>query len=369
MLAKVKITVVSSKQEFILLVAKMNLKGILVFTPQRIPINSALKLELKLGKTRPISLNGKVHKITETPSAKKGLLIVFIDPSPEGQKRIEQFIEKNKDTSKKTKPVKKPKKSLKKIMPKRSKKKTAPEEQNILKPEKTVIVDNTLPALSLQSPDNLSAMHVTTKDEENIHHASARLGEATRHLNLSDTVPRHKAHRKSLVSRLYRALGAVLVLVGIVVFFRHGIGWIQKTFNISLVPESSQTITQTPTSNSGTATPSTPVNTPKGKANLDSITSEDQGDYLKITLLGDGDFASFVSEKVKNPHKIILTFNNITNANINTKVDINNPPISKIETAMINNKVQVTLWLSENSFPDFDPKPFPNGMDLFFYRD
>ncbi|MCB0272623.1 MAG: hypothetical protein KDD46_06395 [Bdellovibrionales bacterium] len=375
MRAKVKISVISTGQEFLLLVAKMNLKGILVFSPQILPPDSELILELKLGVENPIMLKGFVHKVSEDDASKRGMVIAFLNPSEDTKKTIQDFIQRSQgEPEEKPLPKKEKVKETKKEKILKAKKQAQTkksEDDEIIRPEKTVIVDNTLPALSLQSPDNSRELLVSTKDEENVHHAGKGLGGETRHVQIHETLTRRKKPTKPFqFSTVYKALGIVLVLVGVVVFFRHGVGWVEKTFDIQLVPDQVKTVTN-PNQPLPTVTPQVPSTSSNAPASgsLDSVTVEDQGDFMKITLLGEGNYNDFTVEKLKDPYRLVFSFNSLDKLNATMPMNVNNNPVKTIEAKSENNKIIMTIFMLKKEFMEFDAKPFPNAMDIFFYRE
>lgn len=361
MRAKVKISVISTGQEFLLLVAKMNLKGILVFAPQIIAPNSELLLELKLGTENPIMLKGFVHKVSEDSATKKGMVIAFLNPSDSTRKSIEAFIHQTQGSS--AKPA---------VPPKKTKPIFTPPKRNIpdvLEPEKTVIVDNTLPALSLQSPDNSEELRLSTFDEENVHHGSSDIGGETKHVQI-DTLLRSKKPQKkpASFSTVYRALGIVLFLVLIVLFFRHGVEFVENKFGIKLIPEQALSLVQNP--KRGTQTPQIqPVVPVITQGKLETITVEDQGDFLKISLIGEGVFSNFTSDKLKDPLRFEFSISNIAESIAPESINVDNFPLEKIETSIDNQTLSVRLFLKGKSHVEFDAKAYPHTMDIFLFRD
>ncbi|MEZ4818566.1 MAG: hypothetical protein R3A45_01245 [Bdellovibrionota bacterium] len=375
MRAKIKISVLATGQEFLLLVAKMNLKGVLVFSPQIIPTNSELLLELKLAKENPILLKGFVHKVSDDDSSKKGMVIAFLNPSAETKASIEKFIglSQGSNAEQDAAPAKKksrPKKKRHDSHPCKKEITVAENERSsdLIQPEKTVIVDNTLPALSLQSPDNKLEMQVSTRDEENVHHAGNGLAGETRHVQIHETLTRRNQPQKPFVTKLYRTFGVVLIIVGLILFFRHGVGWIEQQFNIKLMPTRAATV------NNSNLLPSVTPQVPEEAhtsttGSIDTISIDDQGDFLKVTFLGDGNYANYQVEKLKSPYRIVFTFNTITKLNQTFPMQVNKSPIAKIDATIESGNVVLTMFMMEKSFLEFDAKPFPNAMDVFFYRE
>lgn len=208
MRAKVKTTVIDTGQEYLLLVAKMNLKGILVNTSQMLKPNTQLMLELKLNEQEPILLKGYVHKISEESSSKKGMVIAFSNPTDESKRKIQRFIDDSKEISAETKintdEAEEKKKSKWTIRKKKEKqvevKKPAAKEIKAEKVEKekpveqnkTMIVgEDDLPSMMLSSPDNNKALSVATMDEESMHAKNPGLSGSTRHVKL-DSVSKRK---------------------------------------------------------------------------------------------------------------------------------------------------------------------------------
>ncbi len=368
----------------------MNLKGILVFSPQLLEQGTELLLELKLGTSHPILLKGFVHKISDESANKKGMVVAFLNPSKQTQKSIQEFIHKTKAAGGQTEDAPPPKPKAKPVKTKpvqpKPKTKTKPaktktpsvmeqpteqiDDQPVLEPEKTMIVDDTLPALSLQSPDNSRELKVSTVDEELLHQEADGMDGKTKHVMLDDLRTQRKKTKKPFgLSVIYRALGLVILGALLILFFRHGVDFMEERFGIVLKPEpptapaTTQTLPLPTVENPSTPTPSAPAN-----GSLDTISIEDQGDFVKVTLLGQGDYKKYTSEKLLSPKRLQFTFSSLNKLTAKETMLIDNDPLQKITTKLSEkNEVIVTIFMT-GDFAEFDASPFPHTLDLFFYR-
>ena len=94
--AKVKLRNIRTGQESLLLVVKMNLKGILVRPSQPIAPDTPLLLSLQLHDDGlPLELRGEVHKIAKHPGGTSGVIIRFVNPSDRDAARILEYLKNN----------------------------------------------------------------------------------------------------------------------------------------------------------------------------------------------------------------------------------------------------------------------------------
>jgi hypothetical protein len=382
--AKVKTTVIDTGQEYLLLVAKMNLKGILVNTSQMLKPNTQLMLELKLNEQEPILLKGYVHKISEESSSKKGMVIAFSNPTDESKRKIQRFIDDSKEISAETKintdEAEEKKKSKWTIRKKKEKqvevKKPAAKEIKAEKVEKekpveqnkTMIVgEDDLPSMMLSSPDNNKALSVATMDEESLHAKNPGLSGSTRHVKL-DSGTKKKVDRKPFrMTTIYKAFGFVVMVIIIVLATKPFLNIMDKKFGKKItLPSfsgSSSSSNKAPqTSKPGEPAASTTV------SSLDTIQVEDQGGFLKISVLGKGNFANNKISKLTNPNRIQIELLEILENKSPATTAVNNNPISKINVSKGTNSTIVDVFYTGKEPPNFEAKVYNNSMDIFIYR-
>jgi hypothetical protein len=387
--AKVKITVVDTKQEYLLLVAKMNLKGILVNTSQTLPPNTKLLLELKLTEQDPMMLQGYVHKTSEESASRKGMVIAFQHPNEEAKKKIQRFIDASKDSSsneipqepepkKESKKDKKGKWTLRKkdkevssegsaeVAPEETPKKK--KEEKPIKQNKTMIVgDEDLPTLSLLSPDSDKELSSATIDEESIHAMNPGMAGSTRHVKIDPKNPTKKAAAKKpfKLSTIYKAFGFVVVLIVLILTAKPILTFMDKKFGVRLLPVQNKTAT------TGTTPPvkaEVKDNAPATAGTMDSIQVEDQGGFLKVSLSGKGNFANNEITKMADVKKIHIVLKEISESTAKSPMNVNNNPLNTIESKKEGNTIVIDLVCAGNALPNYEAKVFKDGLDIFIYR-
>lgn len=382
MRAKVKTTVIDTGQEYLLLVAKMNLKGILVNTSQMLKPNTQLMLELKLNEQEPILLKGYVHKISEESSSKKGMVIAFSNPTDESKRKIQRFIDDSKEISAETKintdEAEEKKKSKWTIRKKKEKpveaKKPIVQEKKVEKVEKpveqnkTMIVgEDDLPSMMLSSPDNSKALSVATMDEESLHAKNPGLSGSTRHVKL-DSGTKKKVDRKPFrMTTIYKAFGFVVMVIIMVLAAKPFLNIMDKRFGKKItLPSfggSSSTASKSPQSSKSGEPAAT-----SGAGSLDTIQLEDQGGFLKISILGKGNFANNKISKLTNPNRVQIELLEISENKSPATTAVNNNPISKINVSKGTNSTIVDVLYTGKEPPNFEAKVYNNSMDIFIYR-
>lgn len=373
MRAKVKITVVDSGQEYLLLVSKMNLKGILVNTSQIIRPDTQLMLELKLNELDPILLKGYVHKISEEASNKKGMVIAFSNPSDQARKKIQKFISDAKESSSEIKSEsdieseevdqkKKSRWSLRKKDSNKPEKKKSEKEEKVFEPNKTMIVgEDDLPSLSLSSPDNKGKISLATMDEESLHANHPGMSGSTRHVKLDYKQAKKKVeHKPFQLSTIYKAFGFVLFMVAVVVGGKPILKKMDKSFGSRTVAPQTTTPTQTGNVEQPTTAPAANV--------LENIQVEDQGSFIKISFEGQGNFGANKVTKMPNPNRIHIDLTNISEFKVPASQGFNNNPLAKINVAKKGATLSIDLICTGVTAPSFEAKAFPNGLDVFIYR-
>ncbi len=389
MRAKVKTTVIDTGQEYLLLVSKMNLKGILVNTSQMLKPNTQLMLELKLNENEPILIKGYVHKISEESSSKKGMVIAFLNPSDAIKKKIQKFIDESKDASGEVSapisepispspPVEEKKKSKWNL----GKKKKEPEKpapppprekpaEKPLQPSKTTIVgDEDLPSLSLSSPDNKGALSIATMDEESLHANNPGMSGSTRHVKIDQrgSIKKTSSESKKVfrLSTIYKAFIFVLFIIIAVLCANPMLKIMDKKFG--------KKISLSGSTNSTTSTNATPKNAPSSETPveaasgiLDLIEVDDQGTFIKITALGKGNFSNNQISKLTGPNRIHIELPEIVTSKVAVMTAVNNNPIAKINTTK-GKSISIDIIYMAGNAPNFEAKVFNGGLDIFIYR-
>lgn len=367
------------------MVAKMNLKGILVNTTQILKPNTQLLLELKLNEQDPIILKGYVHKISQEASSKKGMVIAFSNPSDENKRKIQRFIDDSKEISAEAKidtddtDKKKGKWSLRKkkeseekkeapakpSAKKKSKAKPAPKEE-AFEPNKTMIVgEDDLPSMKLSSPDNSKELAVATMDEESLHAKNPGLSGSTRHVKL-DSNTKKKVDRKPFrMSTVYKAFGFVVFLIVAVLAAKPILNIMDTKFGKKFNLPTASTTTTAPTQGTQPAQQSSPSET---TSSLDAVQSDDQGGFLKISLLGKGNFANNRISKVLDKNTVRIELPEVQASKAPLLTNINNNPISKVAASASSSGVVVDIIYTGKEPPNYEVKLFNGGMDIFVYR-
>jgi hypothetical protein len=381
--AKVKTTVIDTGQEYLLLVAKMNLKGILVNTSQMLKPNTQLMLELKLNEQEPILLKGYVHKISEESSSKKGMVIAFSNPTDESKRKIQRFIDDSKEISAEQKintdETEEKKKSKWTIRMKSEKKddvkkvdikeKKAEKIEKLVEQNKTMPTgEDDLPSMLLSSPDNMNALALATMDEESLHAKNPGLSGSTRHVKLDSSSPKKKPNRKPFrITTIYKAFGFVVMVIVLVLAAKPFMNTMDKKFGKKIViprsGESTPPTTKNPQLTQSTETASATAGV------LESIQVDDQGGFLKISLLGKGNFANNKISRMVDGKVIRIELNEINEVKALASTTVNNNPISKVDvTQGAAAVVVVNIGFTGKEPPNFEAKVYNNSMDIFIYR-
>lgn len=351
--------------------------------------NTQLLLELKLNEQDPLMLKGYVHKISEESSSKKGMVIAFSNPSDENKRKIQRFIDdskeisaevkidtdenhakkKNKWSLRNKKAEEKPaqKESKKEVKEKAPAKAEKPVEQN-----KTMIVgDEDLPSMKLSSPDNKNALSVATMDEESMHAKNPGLSGSTRHVQIDMKASKKKSDKKPFrMSTIYKAFGFVVVLIALVLSAKPILTIMDtkfgKKFNLPVVGNTS-------TSSSQQSQPSqpaqqNPAGEPSSNSIVDTVQVDDQGGFLKISILGKGNFANNKISKLTNPNRIQIELLEIQDSKAPASTNVNNNPISKVNVTKGENGQVAEIFYTGATPPNYEVKLFNGGLDIFIYR-
>jgi hypothetical protein len=377
--AKVKLKNFRTGQEFLLLVVKMNPKGILVRSSQPIELNTPLKLSLQLAANEPpLELRGEVHKIAKNPGGSDGVIVRFVSPSPEDIARITEYL--------KTQPPESPVETTQKSG-------THPPP-----PEPTA--PGALPSLSkmaLSSPDRQADDIAATEDEEALHEKNPGLAGKTR---MYDTAPGGSPHpRRSPIRSGLKMVGLGALLLIIAMMLRHpALRFLDQRFGLRPVPTPAKTepapsapasgtaagLRKPAPSNSvaeepdepeeparvqptATATPERP--TPKAvPGNLTAYDVQDAGNFLKVSLRGTGDFTLHSVSRATNPKRLILDFPRIPGFSAPETMMVGKNPVLRIRTQSGPRGIRVFFDLYPVEFPRTQIKGRMDSVDIFFQR-
>ncbi|MCB0326467.1 MAG: PilZ domain-containing protein [Bdellovibrionales bacterium] len=367
MRAKVKIINQENGEEFLFLVSKMNLKGLLVSTSQTIKPKTKVKLQLMLGpEFGNTSLGGIVHKISKDGD-RRGIVVAFDRPSRDTLSLIQDFVEaakSNRNKSSKEQPKKEkkaPKIEKTQVRPKENP--TTDKEEK--EPQDTQIVDNdTLPTLSLRSPDNTGEISFHTMDEEAVQAEHEGLAGNTTHFNLDEKDQRSftKTQARTHRSPFFKASLFVLILLVTVVGTRFALDFLGIKIQVKELLSVSEK-------------ESTKTNIQKNAATeingdlIEDIVIDDQGGFIKIGIVGKGSFVENNIEKISDNGSVLkISLPKINQSTANASYFVENDPISSVEVSTENGFVEIYIRFSK-TFPRFEVKPYRSGIDAFFHRE
>lgn len=370
--ARVKITELSSGQEYLLLVSKLNLKGLLVESSKVLAVGSGVRLALQLEEEHePHSIQGEVHKITQRPGGSPGMIIRFVDPTPAIVQRITEYVTQLPASSPGGR-------SASESLPSR---------------ERTMMVDvNTLSRLTLSSIEDDEDGIASTRDEEAVHSANPGLAGRTRVVAAAEVGrwSRPKKPRTVLRSLLVFLL-VVAAVGGVVMAFRPLLQLVNVALGLKPTP-ARQAITPLPSTPNPVVTPlaaatlepealakaekkasalpparPTPKPSPKA-AKVTSIKVEDAGGFLKIVIQGDGDLGKAEASRAMNPRRLILELPGVQEFSTSELIAVSKNPLLRIRTSKRESGLQITFDLYPVDFPRYDIKEHADSLDLFLHR-
>src|ERR1051326_3060104 len=90
---KLKLTNLKDGQESLLLVTKINMKGVLVQAASTLPTGTPVKLRLQFSSERfPIEAQAEVYKVAQNEVGQKGMILRFVNPSREFLTKISPHV-------------------------------------------------------------------------------------------------------------------------------------------------------------------------------------------------------------------------------------------------------------------------------------
>lgn len=339
-LARTKLTDLKTGQDYLLFVAKMNMKGLLVTSLPTLPIDNPVKLQLNMGiKQQALEITGAVYKIIPTPQGTKGTIIRFIQVTPDQEQNLKKFILQYEN-------------EIKNLAQK------APSPAPSI--EKTTMVrESSLSHLSLASPDKIAGEIASTMDEEVIHQREKGLSGHTIIANIKN-MPSIRDRKKML-----RSLLILLITVGSLA------AWIYKKEWISFLDErfklpNSPVKNEVPVQAIQETSPSPAA--PNAPATLASITVDIQPAFIKIRLSGDGDFSNHYLSRNSDPKRLILDFPDIESIQEKATVPVGKNPLLRIRPTKQTKGIRVYFDLYPAPFPKYTLLNSPNALDIIFIK-
>lgn len=354
--AKVKLKDLRTGQEYLLLVAKMNLKGLLVRSSQPIAPDAPLRLALQLSDSQsPLTLRGEVHKIAQHPSGSRGVIVRFLNPSSKDLARIGAYLE-------------------------RFEVKTTPPSR-----EKTAIGDiASISKLSLKSPDREAGFVVSTADEEAVHAARPGLGGETRVFDIEDVRSRGRTRpgRGPVRSAFKIVAFAGGFILAAMIFFRPVLRYLDERFGLrppspsidispltSHPPEKPVTVPG-PESSPGTEEGDLdePPSPPKARGEITAYQVEDSGSYLKVSVRGVGDFSKYLASRAQSPKRLIIDLPSVRSFKVKESVLVGKNPLLRIKAKPEGGGIRIVFDLYPVNFPRYHIKTYADSIDVFFQR-
>ena len=360
---KLKLTDLKTGQEYLLLVTKINPKGLLVQSASTLPIGTLVSLSLQLqDKNTPLDIRGAVHKIVEKPSGGKGMIIRFLDLDPEALQRINMFAmsvveETTSGASQDYSLIPSKDKTMNIAMS------DPPKTEVKKKPKKKKDLDLGF-----------------TLDEEEAQEAHPGLAGDTRMLQVSEVdMYLRRRKRRSWMRWLFVLAGAGILLTSILL----AVELIRRRERTKPI-ETTQTTNvgksqnlKKPISEKPRVIP-TPEPTPIPKKvvekqvppakTLTSIKVEERSEFLKISLRGDGKLPEPKVSRRKDPKRMIIELPNVDSLQAKPKIAISKNPLLRIRSSKTETSVSITLDLYPVSFPRYDIKHLSNTINIYLYR-
>lgn len=346
--AKVKITDLKTGQEYLLLVSKMNAKGLLVTSNRTLDPKTPLKLSLQLAdEEEPLKIEGEVHKIAEHPNRKKGIIIRFLNPQPYAVDRIALFLEESK-----TKTVEMP----------------ADSDSSPPSREKTALADiQSLSHLALSSPDRESKAIPSTMDEEVMHSKKPGLAGDTRLYNVGNQ--KSPLSRGLNFSRIFLfiiiPLFLILAVLSFWIYSRMPLPSMGKKVSEKIPPPSSPIPTPfEPSPSDKTATKPITLD----KKEITDITVERRGSSLVVFIRGSGDFSQKKLSKATSPKRLNVDLPKIKNYSVPENISVTKNPLLRIRTLKLDPGIRVTLDLYPVAFPKYRAVSKKDGLEIQLHR-
>lgn len=388
--AKVKVTDLATGQQSLLLVRKINIKGLLVQSTHPLPLGTRVTLSLRLSDVSPpLVLNGEVHKVMEKEGNSRGMILRFIDIRPEECEEIEAFVLQiehgNKGDSQEYKVIPSQHGTMfGSELPasfKTDPKPHLPNPQPVQTP--TAIspeVKAPAPAVKPEAkPIKPAPKPTATVDEED----GAELGGETRLLDVAEFEPYLQKPTGSGRKKVLWLL-VLIILLAALWFLK------DKAPNVSIptpvlsptasttqVPTPAPTFqaraqeTAAPRPTSPPTIPPLPIqdsSAPAGDQQLRAISVSETDAFLKITFEGTGPLSEPQISRLMSPKRLVLDFEGIASSSVSPQMALTKNPVLKIRTEKRDAGVRVTLDLYPIGFPRYDIKGDGTNISIYLYR-
>jgi hypothetical protein len=371
---KLKLTDLKTGQEWLLLVTRMNMKGLLVQAAQTLASGTPVHLSLQLEEgRRSLELRGEVYRIAERAEGQKGMIIRFVDPPREVLDRIAGYIAVREQEA-----------------PDAGESQEYPDSPEA----KTMMVSkeqDTLSLLTFTQPrfKDGDAEPFATVDEEEEQKKVLSFLEETRVVPPTemDSFVR-KAKGRPRLGRYRWALLLLLVPAGF---------WGARTliarlpspevirpattpakFTPNPVQALKEPSPERPAAAVATVAPApeeihptpAPARTPAPKPELPEIKAisvEETPAFLKISI---GGTALKIPEvnRMMNPRRFMLDFAEAKKVSVESSIAVGVNPLLRIRTVKQGTGFQVILDLYPVEFPRYDVKDQPGGLGVYLYR-
>ena len=372
MQAKVKLTDAQG-QEYLLLVSKINLKGILVGHIPHLDVDAPVRLELQMGhQNTPLLVQGAIHKSVTHSNGTKGTIVRFVNLSENNKTVLSQLVSSRHPSnaefitspSVQTQIMRAPSSE---VLSTRTHKVSSRNEQ-------TVVADaESFSKLSLKSPDRGADFVSTTLDEETLHAPHEGLaGKTMIAASIPDFSFKPKRTRKVSLK-----LSLALILAGIVLSrFWGSMGrFLDQKFGAPIPAAENMVPTTTPTapevlaspeaasSDSQLQTQAPPTSTP---TYLAEMTLSENENTLTLSLRGEGSFVDVTTQESKSPKRLVLKLPSIEKLSLTeSTLPVGKTPVLRVRAREDDEGfVTVTLDLYPIEFPKYQVRIEPQGLLL-----
>jgi len=350
---KLKLTNLKDGQESLLMVTKINVKGVLVQSPRVLPLKTPVRISLQLSDGLPnLDLNGEVYRVAEKPNGQRGMILRFLSINEIALKRIQKLsgpsLEEDDDSEGKTMVV--PVESVRERPP------LAKSPQSVRRGKR-------------------KGMHFSaTVDEEEAQLHNLQFAEETRFIDDEEIKALYAQEKKTKWKRLFRLF---IVFPIIVLGFSSLAIWVYPLFHRKLpilkkakviAPTPAPVLNQEPVEEEKKEPPPpAPVTKRTVSADLDSITVEDTPGFIKVLIDGPKIGSPEVTRTMR-PKRLLLEWKGLKSFSTPGTKSVNVDPLLKIRVKKKSNSLQVSLDLFPSEFPRYDIKEREGGVTIYLHR-
>lgn len=347
MKAKVKISCPGKGLEYLLMILKINGKGLLVNHIARLAINDQLELTLQHPNSQKrINLLGIVHKVIQHPNGNKGTIVRFDRLSEPGRMNLTRFLAEIESAE-----PDQPRES--KMNPTAS---SPREERN----QSTLVVPmSSLDHLALESPDQEPHFVTSTLDEEYIHDQVPQKldGKTTVAFQNEKWVPKRHQKRKSR----RRILGSITMVVALTAFLSfYGRDLLGPLGGSSFLAGLDQRF-RSNSQRSQAAEDDTRIN---------DIRVEKTKTFTKISIFSGGTIAEPLTTRVPQPKSLAVDFRFFQ---FDKQLAIPTLPktgkVATLEIAQIRERARLTIFFRGKNFPRYEIQTYENLVDVLIFDD